>query len=386
VFFLIAGTLAAGVRVYVTCIPIQLMLGMEVLPAILLFVVLSLAYTYVGGIKAVVWTDFVQFFLFMAGGLFTLWFVPTLMEGGFSDALRQAADAGKLDWFNPGFSLSFPYNIWMGVIGATVMVMSTHGADQLIVQRVLSCGSVSEGRKALALSAVVIFPLFLIFLLAGTMLWVYYQHFEPGIPLPETQAGFSKNDYIFPIFILTQMPPVIKGFMIVAILAAAMSSVSSALSALASVSTMDLFKGITKRNYSEEFYLRFSKYSTLFWGLILIFVAYASREVAFVLNWAFSLNGLTNGAMLGGLILALWWKRGRATPILVGMISALVTMIAISQFTWTRDVDGVEEIQKVAWPWFTLIGLVITISVAAIVRSVLPASNTTNSMTTGNKA
>src|SRR5258706_2537791 len=133
--FLISETLAAGVRVYVACIPLQLMLGIAVLPAIVLFVVLSLVYTYIGGVKAVIWTDAVQFGLFLAGGIFALFYIPTLVEGGASAVFAEARQAGKLAWFNPKFSLGPPFNIWMGIIGGTVMVMSSHGAEQLIVQR-----------------------------------------------------------------------------------------------------------------------------------------------------------------------------------------------------------------------------------------------------------
>ena len=114
VLFLIAGTLAAGVRVYVTCIPLQLMLDWSVVPAILLFVGLSLVYTYVGGLKAVVWTDAVQFFLFLAGGLFALFYIPTLIDGGWGGAMELARAEGKLDWLNTDFTLGSPYNIWMG--------------------------------------------------------------------------------------------------------------------------------------------------------------------------------------------------------------------------------------------------------------------------------
>src|SRR3954452_7462973 len=190
-FFLLSATLAAGVRVYVACIPIQLMLGVNILPAIILFVVLSLIYTYIGGVKAVIWTDAVQFGLFLAGGIFTLFYIPHFFDGGFSEVFNTAVQAGKLHWLNwappAGQAHSFgqvakwvleePMNIWMGIIGGTVMVMSSHGAEQLIVQRVLACKNVRDGRKALALSAVVVFPLFFIFLLAGAMLWVYFKHF-----------------------------------------------------------------------------------------------------------------------------------------------------------------------------------------------------------------
>ncbi|MEW6305893.1 MAG: hypothetical protein AB1705_20655 [Verrucomicrobiota bacterium] len=362
-FFLIAGTLAAGVRVYVTCIPLQLMLGFrddQIIWVILLFVVLSLAYTYVGGVKAVIWTDAVQFLLFMAGGIFTLCYIPTLVEGGFSGALAKAGEAGKLQWFNGDFALAKPFNIWMGIIGATFLVMSSHGADQLIVQRVLTCGSVADGRKALALSAVIIFPLFLVFLLTGIMLWVYYQQF-PNMPIqvPEVRPGISKNDYVFPIFILTVIPNVLKGFLIVAILSAAMSSVSSALAALASVSTMDFFKGLTRKERSEEFYLQFSKYSTVAWAVLMVAVAYLTQKVESVLNAAFSLSGLTNGGMLGGLLLTLFWRKGRSAPVVIGMLASLAAMIWIST-QWKAEI---------AWPWYTLIGCTTTVAVAFAVRA-----------------
>src|SRR5688572_12579136 len=128
-FFLISETLAAGVRVYVASIPIRLIFGDKllsfygivhpILGAITLFIVLSLVYTYIGGVKAVIWTDAVQFLLFMAGGLFTIFYIPTLVEGGFSELWSKASAAGKTHWFNSEFSLSMPFNIWMGVIGGT---------------------------------------------------------------------------------------------------------------------------------------------------------------------------------------------------------------------------------------------------------------------------
>ena len=364
-FFLIAATLAAGVRVYVTCIPLQLMLGFsenQILIVILIFVILSLAYTYVGGVKAVIWTDAVQFILFTLGGVFTLFYIPSLVDGGFSGALETAKAAGKLEWFHGTFSLSMPFNIWMGIIGATVFVMSTHGADQLIVQRVLSCKNVQDGRKALIMSAVIIFPMFLLFLLTGTMLWVYYQQF-PNMPIaiPEVRPGVGKNDYVFPIFIVTMVPNVLKGFLIVAILSAAMSSVSSALSALASVSTMDFFKPFAKKERSEEFYLQFSKYSTVFWAVMLIGVAYMTQQVDSVLNAAFSLSGLTTGAMLGGLILVLLWKHGSAMPVVVGMLVSLASMTVIKTYLE----------KEVAWPWYTLIGALITFAVATVLREAI---------------
>lgn len=373
-FFLLSETLSAGVRVYVACIPVTLMLGKNllgsftggdpILGAILLFVVLSLLYTYVGGVKAVIWTDAVQFGLFLFGGLFALCYIPRFFAGGAGEVLGLAATGGKLHWLNASVSWASlwqqPMNIWMGVIGGTFMVMSSHGAEQLIVQRVLACKTVRDGRRALILSAVVILPLFLIFLLVGAMLWAYYQKFSLAIPVPEVRpgSGIKADDYIFPIFILTAVPHILKGLLIVAILAAAMSSVSSALTSLASVSTMDFAKKLLPEK-SDGFFLRLSKVSTVLWGAVLIVVASVSRARPKVVETAFSLRGLTSGALLGGLLLALWWKRGSSTPVIIGMFCSLGVMVWI-----TRPHASF----AIYFPWYTMIGCAVTVLVAFVAR------------------
>ena len=257
------------------------------------------------------------------------------MDGAFS----QAAAGGKLHWRNgippegvpwKKFLLGSPFNIWMGVIGGTVMVMSTHGAEQLIVQRVLACRNVADGRKALVLSAVCDLSVVPDFPARGRVAVGVLPGHPFQIPLPEVKRvpASARTISFFPIFMMTEVPHVLKGFLIVAILSAAMSSVSSALTSLASVSTMDFVRhGLRER--SEEFYLRFSKYSTVFWAVALVLVAYLSREVTFVLNAAFSLRGLTGGALLGGLLLAVFWKKGRGTPLVAGMLTALVFIFVL---------------------------------------------------------
>jgi SSS family transporter len=385
-FFLISEVLAAGVRVYLASIPVKLMLGDKwlglgvldpVLGAIIWFVLLSLIYTYIGGVKAVIWTDAVQFGLFLLGGIFALFYIPSLVDCPPGKFFSGAVAAGKLHWLNvlpqPGvpihkFLLGAPFNLWMGVLGGTAVVLSSHGAEQLIVQRVLACKTVADGRKALMLSAVLIFPLFLIFLFVGAMLWVFYQGHPFRIPLLESRPGLKSNDSVFPIFIITEVPHVLKGFLFVAILSAAMSSVSSALTSLASVGTMDFIQPLWPKR-SATFFLRVSKLSTLGWAAALVLVAYLSREVEFVLNAAFSLRGLTSGALVGGLGLAVFWKNGRATSVVVGMLISLGAMTAIQllpKLTWTKEFWMRHVGTEIFWPWYTLIGAIITLSAALI--------------------
>jgi solute:Na+ symporter, SSS family len=183
------------------------------------------------------------------------------------------------------------------------------------------------------------------------------------------------------------MPTVLKGFLIVAILAAAMSSVTAALSALSSVSTMDIFRGFSKKKHSDEFYMKFSRGSMIGWAVVLILVASASTQIESALNTALALSGWTNGAMLGGLILVLFWRKGSAVPVIAGMATAVLATFYIANFvavdpgqgfkfyppTMTALLKGLDAMgnpiaPKVAWPWFTLIGTIVTLAVASLIR------------------
>jgi Na+/proline symporter len=239
---------------------------------------------------------------------------------------------------------------------------------------VLACKNVADGRKALVLSAVLIFPLFLIFLLVGVLLWVFYQSHPFQIPLPEGRPGIKSFDFVFPIFMMTEVPHILKGFLIVAILSAAMSSISSAITSLASVSTMDFIRQMVKGK-DEDYFLRFSKYSSVFWAAVLVGTAWLTREVTFVLNAAFSLRGLTSGALLGGLILALFGRGVGARAAMIGMTASLLVMNVIY---WPANIPATKEWWlstfggEVFWPWFTLIGTVVTLGVAWLAKVVAP--------------
>jgi Na+/proline symporter len=214
--------------------------------------------------------------------------------------------------------------------------------------------------------------------MVGVMLWVYYKGTGHAlqIPLPESRPGIASNDYIFPIFMMTEVPHVLKGFLIVAILSAAMSSISSAITSLASVSTMDFLKQMVKGR-DEEFFLRFSKYSTVFCAAVLVLTAFLTREVTFVLNAAFSLRGLTAGALLGSLFIAVFWKKLGARAAMAGMIASVLVMcfiywpanIPATKDWWMRTFGG-----TIFWPWFTLIGTSVTLGVAWVFAKVSPPS------------
>jgi SSS family transporter len=398
IFFLVGGSLGAGVRIYVTAIPVMLIFRVffpdwEILHSIALFTLVAILYTHVGGVKAVIWTDVFQFFIFVVGGVASLVWITSLVDGGWDRIVQIGTETDRWTWYRTGlvsredFTKSggegfWPFlwaniqeiiggrfNLWMGFIGATIGVMCSHGVDQLNVQRVLNCRSARDGSKALILSAVLIFPLFLLFLTVGVALYAYYSlnNFAFGID-PWNPADPDRNpkaDYVFPIFIVTHMPPVLKGFIISAILAAAMSSIAGALSALGSVLVMDIFKPLDRVKRSEASYLRISRWAILVAASGLMIIAYFSQTTPLVFNLAFELAGLTSGALLGSVLFAIYKKRCYPGPILAGMIASFVVMIVVVLLTKFGAI-------RINWPWFTPLGTAVTLAVAYLAAIGVP--------------
>ncbi|MBN1476714.1 hypothetical protein JXA47_08175 [Candidatus Sumerlaeota bacterium] len=383
--------LQAGFRVYVTAIPVMIVMR-TVFPewgiwySILLFTAISILYTSIGGITAVVWTEMIQFFIFFFGGLFAMLYIPTLLQGDMA-APSGATGWGavfevsreKLAYFHSGLVTMAPdqgfgawiwanvkeifggrFNIWMGLIGATVGIMVSHGVDQLNVQRVLACKDEKGGRNALILSALIIFPQFLVFLLVGAGLYAYYSingfdfsgmgPWDPRTVDAATGFGAPKADYIFPIFIVTHMPPVVKGFMIAGILAAAMSSLASALTAISSVAIMDLWRPLTGKSGEQRGELAMGRWGTLVVGLLLVFVAWAAKDADLIFNLVFQFAGIFSGALLGAVLFGMWTKAGHATPVMTGMIVSSIVMAVIVIATMTIEHFGIN------WPWYSFIG------------------------------
>jgi len=399
-FSLFSMCLQAGVRVYVSAIPVSIVMrtvfpSWGIWPSIVLFTLAALVYATAGGIRAVVLTDMAQFFLIFFGGLFALFFIPTLLQGPLAapsgasgwgaifelgrqkleffhwGVVARAPDQSLVAWLSASIAelMGGAFNIWMGLIGATVGVMASHGADQLNVQRVLACRDVREGRRALLLSAAIIAPQMLIFLLIGVALFVFYtaNGFDFGGIDPwdtvSVVAGAPKADYVFPIFIVTQLPSIIRGLLFAGVLAAAVSSLTSALTAISSVAIMDLWRPHFKRKSSDaadtDAELRYSRWGTVIAGGVLIAVAWWAKDAPLIFNFVFQFTGIVTGAKLGSLLFAQHKRGGDAAPLLWGMGGSAAVMAAI--VTLAR-----RKLLKIRWPWYAAIGTGICLLVARL--------------------
>ena len=199
--------------------------------------VLTLIYTFEGGIAAVIWTDLIQLVIYVAGSVLAAWMLIRLVPGGWPAIVDDASRAGKLHAISWSIDPTLPFTFWAGVIGGCFLTMASHGTDQLLVQRLLTCRNVRESQRAIVLSGVVVFAQFALFLWIGLMLHAYYA-VHPAPPMAST-------DEIFPAFIVRSLPHGIAGLVIAAIFAAAMSNLSGSLNSLASTSVLDFYQPLT---------------------------------------------------------------------------------------------------------------------------------------------
>jgi Na+/proline symporter len=313
----------------------------------------TLVYTYYGGLRAVIWIDVVQMFIYIFGGIAALVvLLANLPEGWASIAgAAEAADKMRILHFDGGFA--DPRWLFTGVIGGAFLSMASHGADHIIVQRLLASPSLRDARLALVLSGVIVLAQFALFLVVGLGLHAFY-------------AGqtFATPDEIFPRFIVEQLPPGVSGLVIAGILAAAMSTVASSassLNSLASATTLDIYAPLSRRKDDQEHLMRAGKTFTLMWAVILIGGAMLFQLVQQgtpVVVIALQIASFTYGGLLGGFLLGVLDRRAQQRDALLGMSVTIVAMTLL----WAAQQFGVMP-KVVDTLWFALIGSVVTLVV-----------------------
>ena len=337
--FLVTRALAEGVRVFAVAIVVSIVLGSGDVWSILIISALTLLYTFEGGLTAVIWTDVVQLFIYLGCTLATFFVILGLIPNGWQGVMAVAGPKMAIWDFSLNFHL--PYTFWGGIIGGAFLNTASHGVDQLIVQRLLAAKNERDSKIALLSSGVVIFFQFALFLLIGVMLYSFY-HYNPGLIPP------SNRDKIFPTFVVSFLPHGVRGIMVAAILAAAMSNLSSSLNALASTTVVDFYQPFLKKNAGVADQLRLSRWITVFWGLALTLLAILSRGVKSVLEAGLTIASITYGSMLGVFLLGVMTKKANEKGSIVGMAVGLGSMMAVWYFS------------TIAFTWYVLIGATIT--------------------------
>jgi Na+/proline symporter len=318
------------VRVFAISLVISIILHTGGSASIAVIILLTLFYTFEGGMTAVIWTDVIQMGMYVVGAAVSYFVLIAQIPGGLGHALDVAGAAGKLRVFDFAWSWTAKYSFAAGVVGGCFLTTASHGTDQLVVQRLLSAKNQSQSRKALFSSWVVIFVQFTLFLTIGMLLWVL-RNGKALVP--------GTEDRLYPEFIWHSLPVGVAGLAMAAIIAAAMANLSAALNSLASATVVDFYEPMTNSRHSAAHYLKVSRMSTVLWGAVLAGIAGVASQWGSVLESGLSIASVTLGILLGVFLLGVLTKRTGQNAAITGVLAGASVMLFIKfatgiPFTW----------------------------------------------------
>jgi len=347
VIFLVTRSLADGIRLFTTALVISIVTQVPVTWVVVILGVAMIVYTMRGGVSAVIWTDVVQMFVYLAGAGAVAMALLGRINGGWGEVMRVGAETGRFVFIDASLDFTKAYTLWAGLLGGVALTLSTHGTDQYLVQRLLSARSQKEASTGLVLSGFLVFGQFILFLLIGVMLFTFYQQFPLTEPL-------GRADQILPIFVVNELRHGLAGFIVAAIVAAALSP---SLNAMAATTVSDFYLPYVNPHADQVTQMRVSRQATAAWGLVQLAVAIGAQFMnRSVLDAGLAVLSFASGSVLGAFLLGTLARSVRERDAFAGMIAGLIVMVAV---WWATSI---------AFTWYVLIGAVTTCVVALLSR------------------
>jgi solute:Na+ symporter, SSS family len=313
-----------GVVMFLPSIALNVVTGIDIFVCIGLMGIISLVYTMMGGIEAVIWTDVMQVIVLLGGAILSLILIIIAVDGGFVTIVETAVENHKFNMVDVTWSLKQP-TVWVMLLGGIFANITTYGTDQTMVQRYLTTKSENAAKQSVWTNAILVLPATLIFFFVGTALFVFYQQYPQ-----ELNPTFTNNDAIFPWYIASQLPAGISGLLIAGIFAAAMSSLSSSMNSAATAYATDIH---FRFNWSKEVGgLRVARLATLVIGLVGILFALmmATMDVKSLWDEFQKILGLVIGSLGGVFLLGILTKSANSPGVLIGIAFSIVVQIWVA--------------------------------------------------------
>jgi solute:Na+ symporter, SSS family len=351
VIFLLTRSLADGIRLFSTALVIAIVTQVPVTWVVIVLGAAMIVYTMRGGVSAVIWTDVVQMFVYIAGAGAVAIALLARIDGGWSEVVRVGSETGRFVFLDAGLDFTKPYTLWAGLLGGVALTLSTHGTDQYLVQRLLSAKTQKAASSGLILSGFIVFAQFILFLVIGVMLFTYYQQ----APL---QQALERNDQILPLFVVNELSNGLAGFIVAAIVAAALSP---SLNAMAATTVSDFYLPYINPSADQKTQMRVSKQATVIWGVVQLAVAIGAQFMnRSVLDAGLAVLSFASGPVLGAFLLGTLSKSVRERDTFVGMVAGLIVMARV---WWATPI---------AFSWYVLIGSLTTCAAALISAKLAP--------------
>lgn len=385
-FFFVSRILGSGIRLLVASLALSEVFGWNLTVVVVGSTAIAMIYATFGGIKAILWTDLFQAIIFIGGAFVTVALLLAAIPGAWTDNLSAAYASGKMKVFTWSGGWNNEKLFWLLALNTVFTTMASMGTDQDLTQRMLTCPDLPKAQRSLLFNAFVTFPIPCTYLLIGTLLYQYYS----GLPADAVPERISTgSDRIYPFYIATAIPSGfgLRGLLVAAIFAAAMSSLASALGALASTAVTDIYRPFRNRPIrdlavsrgcgpvAESHYLFVARLCTVFFGIVLIFVALLFQREDELLWTVLKLAGIVFGGLLGIFLLGVLTSgRGNDRVNVFAMVTSVALLLAVmiiqeyetSNLAWEQFRHFVKNHLHIAWPWWIIIGTAWTFFFAAL--------------------
>ena len=358
--FLLYRTLGDGIRLHAAALVVSVAAGVPEWWCIVVLGVAMIVYTEEGGVAATIWTDTVQMFVYLAGAIVCLVAVVHTLPDGISGAMAAARAAGKLQVIDTSFDPTRPFTLWAGIIGGAFLTLATHGTDHYLVQRLLVARTRRDAALGLTLSGFLVFAQFVLFLFLGTLFWAHYG----GRP-------FARGDEVLPTFVSTELPGGLVGFILAAVVAAALSP---SLNSMASTTVRDFYLPYFRPDATDAQQMRVGRVFTVIWGALQIAVAVAAQGIDSALQDGLAALSYASGPIVGAFLLGVLTRSANSAGTMTGMITGLAVSLSVGRFA-----PYVLGWVGVAWTWNVAIGAIVTVTAGYVVSrffGTVPAAST----------
>jgi SSS family solute:Na+ symporter len=314
-----------AVVLFLPAIAINVVTGIDIYICILSMGILSLLYTLMGGIEAVIWTDTMQVLVLMGGAILCLILMIINIDGGFSEIVDVATENNKFNAFDMALNWNSP-KLWVVLFGGFFTSLATYGSDQTMVQRYLTTADEKGAVKSLLTNVWLTLPATVLFFFVGTALFVFFKQHPQ-----EMNFSLSNGDSIFPWYIVKQLPNGLVGLLISGILAAAMSSVSSSINSAAASYSIDIHFRFWKTSNN----LKTAKSATFVVGILgtLVALFMAGFEIKSLWDVFNKVLGLILGSMSGLFLLGIIIKKANSNGALIGFVGSLIVQTYVANYT-----------------------------------------------------
>lgn len=358
IVFQLTRVIATGITIHMTAIVFETAFSIPYWAVIAIVSVITIIYSTMGGIKAVIYADAIQMIIIFLG-IFVCGYYALQQLGGW-DIFIANLDTQRLmavdfnEWgFNSQGAGHHEFGFWPMLLGGLFLYLSYYGCDQTQSQRLISSKNMKNLNAALLFNGVGRFPMVLAYCVMGLLVGTFtLLHPEFMSLIPTTAEGVAKPDYMLPLFIINYLPVGVVGLLLVAVLSAAMSSISSTINSLSAATLQDIVIPYFKRDMSDKAAYRWSIWLTVAWGLLCTLAVIFAQIAPTVLEAINKVGSLFYGSVLGVFILGMCTKRTNAFGCKVGLTTGLL----FNLYLWL----GVPEL---SWLWWNVTGFVVTFAV-----------------------